>query len=92
MDMARGTFAELDEPSTAYVRQVTRRLEDVLGADLVGVYLHGSGTLGGFTAQGSDVDLITVSSRKLTRSHKATLAKTSPIRHSPARRGISSFM
>jgi predicted nucleotidyltransferase len=71
-----GKFAELDRPSTAYAREVSRRLREALGADLVGVYLHGSGVLGGFASQGSDVDLIAVSSRRLANSEKTTLATT----------------
>lgn len=48
-------------------------LQGVLGDALVGVYLHGSGALGGFTPARSHGDLLAVSSRGLTDEEKSTL-------------------
>jgi hypothetical protein len=45
----------------------------VLGDELIGVYLHGSGALGGFRPR-SDVDVIAVVARRLTSDEKQRLA------------------
>lgn len=47
-------------------------LRDVLGHDLVGVYLHGSGVLGGLRPT-SDLDVIAVSTRRLTDDEQQRL-------------------
>ena len=36
------------------------RSQDILGDNLVGIYLHGSLAMGGFTPDKSDIDLIVV--------------------------------
>jgi predicted nucleotidyltransferase len=48
-------------------------VRDVLGDDLVGVYLHGSAVLGGLQPT-SDLDVIAVSARRLTDGEKQRLA------------------
>jgi predicted nucleotidyltransferase len=50
------TSAEVE----AYLEQVVSTLRDHLGSELVGVYLHGSVAMGGFTAGRSDVDVLGV--------------------------------
>jgi predicted nucleotidyltransferase len=52
---------------------VVAAVRDILGDDLVGVYLHGSGALGGLRAT-SDLDVIAVSARRLTVPEKQRLA------------------
>ena len=42
------------------------RSKDILGDDLVGVYLHGSAVMGCFNPRKSDIDLITVAERPLS--------------------------
>jgi predicted nucleotidyltransferase len=47
-------------------------VRDVLGADLVGAYLHGSAVLGGFRPD-SDIDIVVVSTRRTTAAEKRRL-------------------
>lgn len=55
------TLGHLDRDSEAYVRGVAQSLSDSLGDRLTGVYLHGSGALGGFAPGGcSDIDVLGV--------------------------------
>ncbi len=56
------------------VEQVLAALRDVLGADLVGAYLHGSAVLGGLRPH-SDVDVLAVSARPTTRDERRRLAE-----------------
>lgn len=64
-------------PSTVetYVEEVSERLKELLGADLVGVYLHGSVVLGDFSEGRSDVDVVAVSSRPLSPEEKKAIAE-----------------
>ena len=48
-------------------------LQEVLGQALIGAYLHGSAVLGGLRAQ-SDLDVLAVSERQMTRPEKERLA------------------
>jgi len=70
----RGTDL-LDPESAVYVEAVASRLRGVLGEDLIGVYLHGSGALGDFTPERSDVDVLAVSSRALYAEEKRRIAE-----------------
>jgi streptomycin 3"-adenylyltransferase len=54
--------------------RVVRLVRDVFGADLAGVYLHGSAVLGG-TRPGSDLDLLAVTRRHTTRPQRRTLVE-----------------
>lgn len=47
------------------VDRIVTALRDALGADLVGVYLHGSLVLGCFNPRRSDLDLVVVTERRL---------------------------
>jgi hypothetical protein len=58
----------------AYPAAVTAGLTRVLGLALVGVYLHGSGALGGWSAERSDVDLLGVVARPLERRAKRVIS------------------
>ncbi|HEV8681406.1 MAG TPA: aminoglycoside adenylyltransferase domain-containing protein [Actinomycetota bacterium] len=60
----------LDGHTSTYVRTVTERLRSLFGEDLLGVYLVGSGSMGGFDPQKSDVDLAAVVSGSLSLEHK----------------------
>jgi streptomycin 3"-adenylyltransferase len=62
----------LDETDREQVAEVLEALRDVLGPDLVGAYLHGSAVLGGLRAQ-SDIDVLAVSERRMTRPERARL-------------------
>lgn len=68
---------------SAYCEEVVSTLTTWLGSNLVGVYLHGSFTAGGWEPSRSDVDLLAVASRPLSSSEKwdigrALLALPSP--------------
>ena len=58
----------------AYPAAVAAGLARVLGPALVGLYLHGSAALGGWSAERSDVDLLGVVARPLDRRAKRVLA------------------
>jgi hypothetical protein len=58
----------------AYPAAVAAGLTRVLGPALVGVYLHGSGALGDWSAERSDVDLLGVVARPLDRRAKRVLS------------------
>jgi len=64
------TRISLDRESADYVVSVHDRLRSVLGTDLVGVYLHGSGVLGDFSRARSDIDIVAVSDRALSSEEK----------------------
>lgn len=65
------------------VREVVRLAADVLGADFVGIYLHGSSVLGGLKPA-SDVDILAVSLRSLDdRQRRALVAGLMPISGTP---------
>ena len=55
---------------TSYCDAVAIMLRSVLGESLSGVYLHGSGAMGGWVAEFSDVDLLAVADRPLTAGEK----------------------
>jgi streptomycin 3"-adenylyltransferase len=57
----------------AQVAAITAGLHDVLGDDLVGVYLHGSLVLGCFNPARSDVDVLAVTDRRMSREDMARL-------------------
>jgi hypothetical protein len=58
----------------AYLAAVAGGLARVLGPALVGVYLHGSAALGGWSATSSDVDLLGVVARPLERRAKRVVS------------------
>jgi hypothetical protein len=74
----------------AYPAAVTAGLARVLGPSLVGVYLHGSGALGGWSAERSDVDLLGVVARPLERRAKREISSrlNHPSLGSPAPAGL----
>jgi len=59
-------LAEADRKQIAEILVAPR---DVLGNELIGAYLHGSVVLGGLRAF-SDIDVLTVSARQMTRNEK----------------------
>jgi hypothetical protein len=50
----------LDQSAAAYVRDAEDRILGLLGEDLMGLYLIGSGAMGGFDPRASDVDIAAV--------------------------------
>ena len=74
----------------AYPAAVAAGLTRVLGPALVGLYLHGSGALGGWSAERSDVDLLGVVARPLGQRAKQELAARlhHPSLAGPAARGL----
>lgn len=63
----------MDASISPYVHAVAQRLRSALGSDLVGVYLIGSGAMGGFDPHASDVDVVAVASRRLEPEEKTLL-------------------
>jgi hypothetical protein len=57
-----------------YLRELKERLVEVLGLDLVGVYLHGSAAMGAFVPTRSDVDVLAVAKGPLAAPTKAAVA------------------
>jgi hypothetical protein len=60
----------LDEATSDYIGEATERLRGLLRDDLIGVYLLGSGSMGGFDPRTSDVDIAAVVARPLRRDQK----------------------
>ncbi|MEP6871250.1 MAG: hypothetical protein ABI939_05305 [Anaerolineaceae bacterium] len=58
----------------SYCDAVAIVLRSVLGESLSGVYLHGSGAMGGWEAELSDVDLLAVADRPPTAGEKQAVA------------------
>ena len=58
----------------AYPATVAAGLTRVLGPALVGLYLHGSAAMGGWSAERSDVDLLGVVARPLDRRSKREIS------------------
>jgi len=54
-----------------YLDELVSRNLSALGADLVGVYLHGSAAMEAFVASRSDVDVLTVSARELSSAPRS---------------------
>lgn len=57
-----------------HLDDLVRGLRDVLGKSLVGVYLHGSLTLGCFNPALSDIDVLVVTKRPMTSTEREALA------------------
>jgi streptomycin 3"-adenylyltransferase len=53
-----------------FTETVAGTLRAILGESLLGVYLHGSGSMGGWSPERSDVDILAVAARPLTDSEK----------------------
>jgi hypothetical protein len=63
-----------DPAPGAYAAAVAAGLTRVLGPALVGLYLHGSAAMGGWSAEHSDVDLLGVVARPLDRRAKRVIS------------------
>jgi predicted nucleotidyltransferase len=59
----------------AYLERMAERVHEVLQADAVGVYLHGSAVLGGFHPDRSDLDVLVVCDRPLSADQRAGLCQ-----------------
>jgi streptomycin 3"-adenylyltransferase len=58
-----------------YLRAFAVRVVNVLGQELMGVYLHGSGALGGFNPARSDIDILIVCFHPLTQNQRTRLCQ-----------------
>jgi Domain of unknown function (DUF4111)/Nucleotidyltransferase domain len=65
---------QVDDEVADYAAELTRRVVDVLGDNVVGVYLHGSATMDAFVRTRSDVDVLVVSNDAVARSARHQLA------------------
>jgi hypothetical protein len=73
---AQGADAADHEPPqqlVAYLTELVERVRGLLGDELVGVYLAGSGALGGYLHGRSDVDVAVVARNPLERAQKEDL-------------------
>src|SRR5919108_75083 len=84
----------LDPALDAYLGRLAAGLARALGPVLTGLYLHGSATLGGWSAESSDVDLLGVVARPLGRRAKQQVAARllHPALGCPAERGLELSM
>jgi predicted nucleotidyltransferase len=57
-----------------FVSALAEALQTVPEAGVVGVYLHGSAVLGGYSARSSDVDVLAVTAAPVDRAVQATIA------------------
>jgi predicted nucleotidyltransferase len=69
-----------DDACEAYVNDVTTVLEQILGDALLGVYLHGSASTSGFRRERSDIDIIAVVRRSLTKEERELVATSLAVR------------
>jgi hypothetical protein len=67
----RRSVAELSR----YLGRLVDRIAVVLGADLIGVYLHGSAAMDAFVPSRSDVDILVVVKSPLSQASKASLGE-----------------
>ena len=65
----------LDEATADYIREAAERLRAILGDDLIGVYLIGSGSMGGFDPRTSDVDMAAVVTGPLRPDQKQEIVR-----------------
>jgi hypothetical protein len=73
---AQGAYAADHEPPqqlAGYLAELVERVSGLLGDELVGVYLAGSGALGGYLHGRSDVDVAVVARKPLERARKEEL-------------------
>ena len=70
-----GPYPPLDASSRQQIDSVVSLVRDVLGDDLVGVYLYGSAVVGGLKPD-SDVDLLVLASRHTSAAEKRRLVET----------------
>lgn len=69
-----GRCARLGSAARGYVEAVAERLRETLAADLVGLYVHGSATLGDYDPARSDIDLLGVCAAPLIERERADIA------------------
>ncbi|MGH2681637.1 MAG: aminoglycoside adenylyltransferase domain-containing protein [Actinomycetota bacterium] len=78
----------LDPSTSAYVQAVVRQLRSLNGERLLGVYLLGSGSMGGFDPRKSDVDVAAVTTGRLDLEQKREIVRrlSHPSLHCPVRK------
>jgi predicted nucleotidyltransferase len=58
-----------------FVTHLLEKINDILGGNLTGVYLHGSLAMGGFNPNKSDIDILVVTKSPLAMKNKGFLAE-----------------
>jgi hypothetical protein len=61
--------------AVSFAQHLAKELGVILGDDLVGVYLHGSGATGCFNPDRSDIDLLVVSRQTLAPEQRRAVAE-----------------
>lgn len=69
------SVADADRDVRQYLVRIAAAMGDVLGDKLAGLYVHGSLATGAFHRERSDIDLIAVSSAKLTPGWREAVAR-----------------
>lgn len=67
-------MTEVLQAQRAYLDALAEALEEVLGQQLVGVYVHGSIALGGFHPKTSDIDVLGICTQSVSSDTKAIIA------------------
>ena len=65
----------MDAASEEYVQTVTSIVANIIGANVVGTYLHGSAVTGGFDFRQSDIDILVVCEELMTTEQQSTMAE-----------------
>lgn len=76
MERRLAHWTDCPEAVWVQVQLFTDRVVQLLGDNLVGIYLHGSLALGGFNPQRSDIDLLVVTHHALSPGEKRAAAET----------------
>lgn len=58
-----------------FVKKIMNQIQDIIGDNIVGYYLHGSLAIGGFNPKSSDIDLLVVTKNAVPYNEKVMLTK-----------------
>lgn len=73
--MSQYSWATCPESVTAQIQQLREHVQNILGTNFVGLYLHGSLALGCFNPLQSDIDLLVVTDQVMRTDIKYQIAK-----------------
>ena len=73
--MSQYTWATCPDTVRAQIDALLDALQEILGENLVGVYLHGSLAMGSFNPERSDIDLLVVTKQGMTVEIKRRIAE-----------------
>ena len=78
-------WSDCPRPVRGQVRDFVSKLSEMLGSNLVGVYLHGSLAMGCFNSHASDIDVLVITQRRVGRQklRLASLALATSLKPRP---------